>query len=214
MPLHHAPGFGQPARANQRRGSGVAQAQDPWRDGTTHLVMSPLQFMQRPAALVSSFVIRVMILCNTVCIASLVGAGTSTKTGSPSASHRYLIDEAGMLQEGGFWDDRIKSLRAVAGAFPRPLEGTATELAIRERRVDHYADVLAAPDAPEPLRGIAEVTGNYSIAFAPLLWGGTRCWLDPGIPGPAGSIHGQRALAPQDLRRPSRHRDPERTPVP
>jgi hypothetical protein len=24
----------------------------PWRDGTTHLVMNPLEFMQRPVALV------------------------------------------------------------------------------------------------------------------------------------------------------------------
>jgi hypothetical protein len=38
---------------------------------------------------VSSFIVRVMILCNTVCSASSVGAGTSTKTGSPSVSHRY-----------------------------------------------------------------------------------------------------------------------------
>ena len=37
----------------------------------------------------SSFIIRVMILCNTACSASSVGAGTSTKTGSPSALRRY-----------------------------------------------------------------------------------------------------------------------------
>jgi len=36
-----------------------------------------------------SFIIRVTILCNTVCSDSSVGAGTSTKTGSPSVSHRY-----------------------------------------------------------------------------------------------------------------------------
>ena len=84
----------------------------------------------------------------------------------------YLIDDAGMLQKGGFRADQDKQLRTVAGSFPRPLEGTATELAIRERRVVHYADVLAAPDVPAPLRRIAEVTGNYSIAFAPMLWEG------------------------------------------
>ena len=37
---------------HQRWGSAGAQAQDPWRDGTTHLVMLPLEFMQRLAALV------------------------------------------------------------------------------------------------------------------------------------------------------------------
>jgi len=30
----------------------MTDAQGPWRDGTTHLVMSPLEFMQRLAALV------------------------------------------------------------------------------------------------------------------------------------------------------------------
>jgi hypothetical protein len=34
-------------------GQVVAEDQDPWRDGTAHLVMSPLEFMQRLAALVS-----------------------------------------------------------------------------------------------------------------------------------------------------------------
>ena len=52
MPLHHPPGTGQRTRADPRRRASGAQAQDPWRDGTTHLVMSPLEFMQRLAALV------------------------------------------------------------------------------------------------------------------------------------------------------------------
>jgi signal transduction histidine kinase len=62
------------------------------------------------------------------------------------------------------------SVRAVAGALPRPLEGTATALAVRERRVVHIADVLADPTTPLPLRRIAETTGNFSVAFAPMLW--------------------------------------------
>ncbi len=85
----------------------------------------------------------------------------------------YLIDDAGMLLMGGFRGDSlgaVGSVRAVAGTFPRPLEGTATALAIRERRVVHYPDVLADPDVPLPLRRIAEITGSYSIAFAPMLW--------------------------------------------
>ena len=38
---------------------------------------------------VSSFIVRMMILSNTVCSTLSVGAGTSTKSGSPSLSHRY-----------------------------------------------------------------------------------------------------------------------------
>jgi hypothetical protein len=46
-----------PAIANQRlqrnpAGQVVLQIKSPWRDGTTHIVMSPLEFMQRLAALV------------------------------------------------------------------------------------------------------------------------------------------------------------------
>ena len=38
---------------------------------------------------VSSLILWVMILCNTACSASSVGADVSTKTGAPSAPHRY-----------------------------------------------------------------------------------------------------------------------------
>jgi len=46
-----------PAIANERlkrnqAGQVVLQLKSPWRDGTTHIVMSPLEFMQRLAALV------------------------------------------------------------------------------------------------------------------------------------------------------------------
>jgi len=45
-----------PALANERvqtnaAGQVVLKLKTPWRDGTTHLVMSPLEFMQRLAAL-------------------------------------------------------------------------------------------------------------------------------------------------------------------
>jgi len=54
VPLHHPPGAGQRARAVQRRRAGDAQAEDALaRNGTTHIVMSPLEFMQRLAALVA-----------------------------------------------------------------------------------------------------------------------------------------------------------------
>ena len=46
-----------PALANERvqtnaAGQGVLKLKTPWRDGATHLVLSPLEFMQRLAALV------------------------------------------------------------------------------------------------------------------------------------------------------------------
>ena len=49
--------FTRPALANERVQANAAEQvvlklKTPWRDGTTHLVMSPLEFMQRLAALV------------------------------------------------------------------------------------------------------------------------------------------------------------------
>jgi hypothetical protein len=54
-----------------------------------------------------------------------------------------------------------------------PLAGTATEQAVRERRLVTYANALEDPDAPEGLRRIAAQYGEpYSIAVAPMLWEG------------------------------------------
>jgi signal transduction histidine kinase len=84
----------------------------------------------------------------------------------------YLVDGEGLLRKAGFRSARENPERALAGTFPRPLEGTATEIAIRERRVVHYGDILAERDAPAPLVRIAKAAGNFSIAFAPMLWEG------------------------------------------
>ena len=92
---------------------------------------------------------------------------------------------------------------------------TASEVAFRERRLIHYADVCNDPDVPSPLREIARRIGrNYSMALAPMLW------EDRAI----GSIFVGRtsrkafsgkgtAACCADLRRPGRDRDPERAAV-
>jgi signal transduction histidine kinase len=56
--------------------------------------------------------------------------------------------------------------------FARPYQHSATELAIRERRVLHYADVLGAADVPDTLRQMSETLGTRSVLFAPMLWEG------------------------------------------
>jgi signal transduction histidine kinase len=87
----------------------------------------------------------------------------------------YLIDDANRIHLGGFRGHGAvtrAATQAVNDAFPRPLEGTATDIAVRERRVVHFPDVLGGAGVPEPLRRIAGQAGNYSIAFAPMLWEG------------------------------------------
>jgi signal transduction histidine kinase len=59
------------------------------------------------------------------------------------------------------------------GQLPAPLAGSATELAIHERRVLHYTHVLSDPNVPPVLRQLALGRGfDYSIAMAPMLWEG------------------------------------------
>jgi len=85
----------------------------------------------------------------------------------------YLVDDSGMLHKAGFRAAREKPERALAGQLPRPVDGTATGIAIREKRVVHYADVLGAPEGvPAPLLRVAQAAGSFSIAFAPMLWEG------------------------------------------
>ncbi|MBN8508075.1 MAG: GAF domain-containing protein [Burkholderiales bacterium] len=78
-----------------------------------------------------------------------------------------LVDNAGQLTIGEYHG---AAREAVAGQLPAPVEYTPAGLAIRERRVVHYPDVLGGDDVPPGPRRIAEQVGNYSIAFAPMLW--------------------------------------------
>ncbi|HMO45977.1 MAG TPA: GAF domain-containing protein [Rubrivivax sp.] len=87
----------------------------------------------------------------------------------------YLIDDAGMLQRAGFRarnPDSMPIVRSVAVEFPRPLAGSATEIAMREQRVVHFGDVLNDAGVPAPLLRIARAVGSFSVAFAPMLWEG------------------------------------------
>ena len=85
----------------------------------------------------------------------------------------FLVGEDGLLHLAAMRGpdaDRIERTRKI---FPVPLEGTATEQAIRERRMVTYANVLHDPDVPDGLRRIAAQYGeNYSLAIAPMIWEG------------------------------------------
>ena len=58
-----------------------------------------LVFDQRPRR-VSSFIVRVMILCNTACSASSVGTGASMNSGAPSVPRRYTPGQHHAVQVG------------------------------------------------------------------------------------------------------------------
>jgi two-component system, NtrC family, sensor kinase len=78
-----------------------------------------------------------------------------------------LIDEDGLLHIGAYHGPGVERARAL---FPRPIKGTATETAVRERRLIQYPDVFNGPDVPPGLRDYARGFGrNYSLIVAPML---------------------------------------------
>jgi signal transduction histidine kinase len=80
-----------------------------------------------------------------------------------------LIDDDGQLQlaaalgPGGVPRER---------RLVRPLDGSATELAIRETRVLNYVNIGDAPDMPDTLRQMCEQLQIRSLLMAPMLWEG------------------------------------------
>jgi GAF domain-containing protein/CheY-like chemotaxis protein len=85
----------------------------------------------------------------------------------------FLVGEDGRQHIGAVRSadpERIERMRRI---FPVPLEGTASEQALREHRVVIYADVLNDPGVPAGLRWVAMHWGeNYSVAVAPMIWEG------------------------------------------
>ncbi len=77
-----------------------------------------------------------------------------------------VAGDDGMLRIGAAHSPRDEELRNI---FPLPLTGSLTELAIRERRLIAFADILNNPAAPAPLQAVARRTGAGSVVMAPLL---------------------------------------------
>ena len=95
------------------------------------------------------------------------------------ASCRRLFDgdELGATLVGDDGQLRLCASLSSSGAphdhsFARPYQHSATELAIRERRVLHFPDVLGATDVPDALRQMSTSLGTRSVMFAPMLWEG------------------------------------------
>ncbi|MCW5661636.1 MAG: GAF domain-containing protein [Burkholderiaceae bacterium] len=89
--------------------------------------------------------------------------------------HLFATEQLGIFRVGD--DGRLHAaafrgpmLQGVVQTFPRPLDETASGVAIRQRRPLHIADVLGAADVPAASRAVAERSGNYSMTVAPMLW--------------------------------------------
>ena len=93
-----------PAIANERlkedaAGNVVLQLKGPWRDGTTHLRMSPLEFMQRLAALVPRPRLHLTrfhgVLAPNAGLRAAVVPGPAQNTGVPSDEHTHGLCSCG-----------------------------------------------------------------------------------------------------------------------
>jgi GAF domain-containing protein/DNA-binding response OmpR family regulator len=91
-----------------------------------------------------------------------------------SCQHLFASTQVGILLVGdgkvnvGAW--RGSATEAMGHAFPRPLENSITAQAIRERRTVHIPDVAALANPPPAVRRVVELSGNCSVAWAPMLW--------------------------------------------
>jgi two-component system, NtrC family, sensor kinase len=80
----------------------------------------------------------------------------------------FLVGEDGLLHVGGGSGPRVGQVR---GLFPTPLEGTVSQVAIRERRLVSSADVFNDPELPLAAReGYRRLGENYAMVVAPMLW--------------------------------------------
>jgi signal transduction histidine kinase/DNA-binding response OmpR family regulator len=94
-----------------------------------------------------------------------------------SCQHLFATEQLGIFQVGdaGMIDVaawRGEALGVVARTFPKPIEQSASAQVLREQRILHIPDVAAAADAPPTVRSVLAQIGNYSIAWAPMLWEG------------------------------------------
>src|SRR6185436_5933936 len=92
-----------------------------------------------------------------------------------SCRHLFAVEELGIfllgedeLVQAVAW--RGSAFEAIVSTFPKPLDQTITSRVIRTRRPVYVLDAEAMTDAPASVRGVAELIGNYSAAWVPMLW--------------------------------------------
>src|SRR5206468_9035919 len=78
----------------------------------------------------------------------------------------FLVRD-GQLHVGAF---RGAALATAVETFPKPISDTATAMAIRERRTVHIPNTSDLRDPPASVRDVVEKIGDFSAAWAPMLW--------------------------------------------
>jgi len=86
-----------------------------------------------------------------------------------SNDNTLFLVKGGQLNVAAYKGDFHEDM---ANAFPRPLTGTVSGIAIECVKVQHLPSVLSAVDAPDYLRTMALSMGDFSLACAPMIWEG------------------------------------------
>ncbi|MFZ2649022.1 MAG: GAF domain-containing protein [Burkholderiaceae bacterium] len=79
----------------------------------------------------------------------------------------FVIGDDGLVHAPAW---RGVAFDTTASAFPKRLDETATGVAISQRRTVHYASAANVPDAPLTVSTAVQRIGDFSIAWAPMLW--------------------------------------------
>ncbi len=92
-----------------------------------------------------------------------------------SCQHLFATEQLGIFLAGddgqvhvGAW--RGSAIEAIARTFPKPLEQTMTGRVIRDRHTLHIPDTATMIDPPPAVRGVIELSGHATVAWAPMLW--------------------------------------------
>jgi signal transduction histidine kinase len=81
----------------------------------------------------------------------------------------FLADGDGMVHAAAW---RGAALAAIVESFPKPLAQTVTGTVLSERRTIHIPDVAAMAAMPDTVRSVLDRIGNFSCAWAPMIWEG------------------------------------------
>ncbi len=124
----------------------------------------------------------------------------------------FLVGDDGLLHTGAFRGSldrgREHTIPRAVGETPHRSRDSAPATVLHRRRAREV------PGAGAPAtRAVADLAGNISAVFAPMLWEGAGIGSIARSASAAEAVHRQGGQPAADLRRPGGDRDPERAPV-
>jgi hypothetical protein len=154
MPLHHRPALSDGRVRCNAAGQLVLKFKTPWRDGATHLMMSPLEFVQRPAAPVPATLSR-----------SREARASDCFVATNSGQRMSLMgrDDSPLFRQAAIRERRL----------PAPMIGRSGRLPARVlRNADHCIGYASSSRTPVSVAStsISPVVASRNLGAAASLW--------------------------------------------